>query len=326
MSDWHDKALAMRQDGMMILDIAAALQQEMGARTQNSAYDSIRRYLRKQSIDLPPAAPAPAKAEMHVALENLTPARHTLAWDGCQTIRFGLISDSHINSKYTQITHLHRFYDICATEGIDTVFHTGDIDEGEQMRPGHPYECYEQGADDHVAEIVRVYPKRAGITTYFITGNHDASIYKRAGMDIGKAIATRRPDMVYLGRDRAIVNLTEKCTLELRHPWDGTSFAISHKAQKIIEAMPEDKKPKILAIGHYHKLAYLLYRDVHCFLVGCTQGPTPHTTGTSITPYMGGWVVEVQVAEDGSIRSITPTLIHFYPEIEADWKNWRVTI
>ena len=39
----------------------------------------------------------------------------------------------------------------------------------------------------------------------------------------GQAIANLRPDMKYLGRDCAVVNLTPKCTLELRHPWDGTA-------------------------------------------------------------------------------------------------------
>ena len=84
-------------------------------------------------------------------------------WNGDKNNCFGLMGDTQINSKYTQLTHLHKFYDICKAEGIDTVYHTGDIDEGEQMRPGHQYECYEQGADDHVKEIIRVYPKREGI-------------------------------------------------------------------------------------------------------------------------------------------------------------------
>jgi len=145
-------------------------------------------------------------------------------WNGDKIIRFGLMGDTQINSKYTQLTHLHKFYDICKAEGIDTVYHTGDIDEGEQMRPGHQYECYEQGADDHVKEIVRVYPKREGITTYFITGNHDASIIRRCGYDIGYPIAAQRDDMKYLGQLSAVIDLTPNCTLELRHPIDGTCF------------------------------------------------------------------------------------------------------
>jgi hypothetical protein len=190
-------------------------------------------------------------------------------WNGEKIIRFALMGDTQINSKYTQITHLHKFYDICQSEGIDTVYHTGDIDEGEQMRVGHQYECYEQGADDHVREIVRIYPKREGITTYFITGNHDASIIKRCGYDIGYPIANQRTDMKYLGQSGAVINLTPNCTLELRHPIDGTAYAVSYKMQKLIESMSGGEKPNILAVGHYHKMEYIFYRNVHCFQTGC---------------------------------------------------------
>lgn len=153
-------------------------------------------------------------------------------WSGEKVIRFGLMGDTQINSKYTQITHLHKFYDICHAEGIKDIYHTGDIDEGEQMRPGHQYECYTQGADDHVKEIVRVYPKKKGIKTYFITGNHDGSIIKRCGYDIGHPIANQREDMIYLGQSSALVNLTPNCTMELRHPIDGTAYALSYKSKR----------------------------------------------------------------------------------------------
>ena len=315
MTQWQRKALAMYKDGMTKADIGRLLKREMGAPSDEHARDRVRYFLNKKCPD--------NKDEKHEALENLVPAEHKLAWDGGKIVRFGLMGDTQINSKYTQLTHLHRFYDICQGVGIDTVFHTGDLDEGEQMRPGHQYDCYAQGADDHVDEIARVYPRREGITTYFITGNHDASLYKRAGMDLGRAIAAKREDMVYLGRDCALVNLTDNCTLELRHPWDGTAYALSYKPQKIIEAMDSDSKPSILAIGHYHKVEYFFYRNVHCFQTGCFQGQTPFTRGKGISVHMGGWIVEILVTPDGSIKEIMPTLIPFNKAIKDDYKNWR---
>lgn len=324
MKDWQAKALEMYQAGESKTEIARQLQEEMQAPTLEHARGRVRYCLRGvepgKKVDEPAA---PKKPERHIALENQIPKRHAMDWDGCEVIRFGLMGDTQINSKYTQLTHLHQFYDACVRHGITTVFHVGDLDEGEQMRPGHQYECYEQGADDHVDEIVRVYPRREGITTYFITGNHDASLYKRAGMDLGKAIADKRPDMIYLGRDCAVVNLTDKCTLELRHPWDGTAYALSYKPQKIIEAMEADSKPNILAIGHYHKVEYLFYRNVHCFQTGCYQGQTPFTRGKGISVHMGGWIVEIVVDKTGAIREIVPRLIPVYAAIKDDWKAWR---
>lgn len=328
MIQWQKKAVELRQSGVQILDIAAQLQEEMGAVSWQSAYDRIRKYLRfagvsavtTEKVNQVVARPRPEK---HEAIENRTPHRHVIPWDGGTVLRFALMGDTQLNSHYTQLTHLNRFYDICADYGIERIFHTGDVDEGEQMRPGHQYECYTQGADAHVEEIVRVYPKREGITTYFITGNHDASLYKRAGMNIGKAIAEKRPDMVYLGRDCAKVNLTDNCVLELRHPWDGSAYSLSYKPQKMIEAMEADSKPNILAVGHYHKIEYLFYRNIHCFQTGCFQSQTPFTRGKGISVHMGGWIVECLVDEKGYLKEIVPHLIPFYAAINDDWKNWR---
>jgi len=244
-------------------------------------------------------------------------------WHGEKIIRFGLMGDTQINSKYTQITHLHALYDIYAAEGIDTVYHTGDMDEGEEMRPGHKYECYTQGADNHVDEIVRVYPERTGITTHFITGNHDHSLIKRAGMDIGKPVAEKRPDMKYLGQSCAIISLTDNCTLELRHPIDGTAYAISYKMQKMIEAMSGGEKPNILAVGHYHKAEYIMYRNVHAIQTGCFQAQTPFMRGKGIAAMMGGWIVEIYVHDDGAVKRFKQEFVPFYQAIKDDYFRWQ---
>jgi len=266
--------------------------------------------------------PEPPKPKKEIVFQNLEPDIIPAKWGGRRTIRFALMGDTQINSKYTQLTHLHDFYDICSRYGIDTVYHTGDIDEGEQMRTGHQYECYTQGADDHVDEIISVYPKRTGIKTYFITGNHDASIMKHCGHDIGRAISEKRSDMIYLGRDCSVVQLTPNCSLELRHPWDGTAYAISYKMQKMIEAMQGGDKPNILAVGHYHKIEYISYRNVHAFQTGTFQAQTPWMRGKGIAAMMGGWIVEVDVDSDGSIRSIKQEIIPYYKAIKDDYKNF----
>lgn len=256
-------------------------------------------------------------------VKAVEPAQIESPWDGCETIRFGLVSDTHLNSKYAQISYLHDFYDKCAAEGIKTVYHAGDIDDGEEMRMGHKYECYTQGADDHIAEIVRVYPRRKGIKTVFITGNHDASIIKRCGYDIGFALAKEREDMEYIGQSIADVMLTPNCKFRLQHPWDGSSYSISYKPQKIIEAMQGGEKPNILAIGNYHKCEYLFYRNVHSFQAGCFQAVTPFMKNKAIAAYRGGWIVEVEVEKTtGFVKSIKPQFIPYYQPIKDDYKNW----
>lgn len=263
------------------------------------------------------------KEQKHIAVQNLEPNVVDTNWDGTNIIRFGLIGDTQFGSKYTQITYLHRFYKLCSEMEISNIYHTGDITDGLKMRPGHEYELYAISADEMRDDVIMNYPQINGITTHFITGNHDASLYKHVGYDIGQAIANERDDMEYLGRDCAVVYLTPNCTLELRHPWDGTAYAISYKPQKMIEAMESDSKPNILAIGHYHKAEYIFYRNVHCFQTGCFQGQTPFTRGKGISVHIGGWIITIKVDKNGHIKAISPMFIPFYTSIKDDYKNFK---
>ena len=281
----------------------------------------ISRYDRKRAKshygDIEPVV----KPTKQVVIQNVEPTTYDRVWDGTTEIKFAIIGDTHLGSKYTQFTHLNNFYDICKAEGIKDVYHAGDVTDGVKMRPGHEYELYAVSTDDMVQDVIKNYPKREGITTHFITGNHDASIYKHVGHDIGRSISHFRKDMDYLGRDCAVIKLTDKCTLELRHPWDGTAYSLSYKPQKMIEAMESDSKPNILAIGHYHKAEYLFYRNVHTFQTGCFEGQTPFTRGKGISIHLGGWIVTIKVATDGTIKSIAPQFIPYYKSIENDYKN-----
>lgn len=309
MVDWKSIAISMKKNHRGAKHIAARV-----GKTESE----IREFFRQENVTKSDSETKPGNFPI---FENLAPASHSRGWSGNSILTFGLIGDTHFNSKYAQLTYLRDFYNECAERGVEDIYHTGDIDEGEQMRIGHQYDCYTQGADDHVDEIVKNYPKIDGITTHFITGNHDASVYKRCGVDIGKTIAMRRSDLNYLGRDCARIEITPNCILELRHPWDGTAYALSYKPQKMIESMEADSKPNILAIGHYHKLEYLFYRNVHCFQTGCFQSQTPFARGKGISVHMGGWVIMIEVDGNGYIQRIIPEMIPYYKSIREDYKN-----
>lgn len=244
-------------------------------------------------------------------------------WKGNKIIRFGLLSDTHIGSKWTQITYLHEAYKAFEREGIKHVYHVGDITEGWKMRQGHEHECYVHGADDYVEETVRVYPNIPGIKTYFITGNHDLSFVKLAGVDIGVQIAKERPDMVYLGQEAATVNLTPECVMEMLHPRDGGGYAVSYRPQKIVESLEGGSKPNILCIGHYHKRLSTDFRNVEIILPGALQAQTPFMRGKALVSVMGYYIIEIEVTETGQIDRFKPEFFKKYVPIDDDYKNWR---
>lgn len=319
MNDWHQKALDLYAQGLTKSEVHDVLTNE----GYDLTYHTVRQYIRRQEIKQEKKPEVTIPETKRVVIQNQEPEHHTSKWDGGSTLRFAIMGDTQFGSKYAQITYLHEFYDLLVKEGINTVYHTGDITDGLKMRTGHEYELYLTSADEMRDDVAANYPKRDGITTYFITGNHDASIYKHIGYDIGQAIANLRDDLVYLGRDCAVIDLTPNCKLELRHPWDGTAYALSYKMQKMIEAMEADSKPNILAVGHYHKAEYLFYRNVHALQTGCFQGQTPFTRGKGISVQLGGWIVTVRLDAEGSILGIAPEFIPFYKSITDDWKKYK---
>lgn len=315
MTDWHQLAVELAATGMGPKEVQDKLKCNYGISVK---YDTVQKYLYNHKKVAEKAA-----EQKRVVIENQEPKAYDAQWDGAKIIKFAVISDIHIGSKYTQLTHLHNFYDRLVMEGVDKVYNAGDLTEGLKMRPGHEYEVYTISADDMRDEVIKNYPYREGITTYFITGNHDASIYKHIGYDIGQAIAGKRSDMKYLGKDCARVNLTPNCVLELRHPWDGVSYATSYKLQKMIESMESDSKPNIIAVGHYHKQLYMFYRNVHGLLTGCFQGQTPFFRGKGISSQLGGWIVTIRVIEDGTIIGFEPEFIPYYSSVKDDYKKFK---
>jgi UDP-2,3-diacylglucosamine pyrophosphatase LpxH len=315
---WHNAALEYSDQGLSQKEVTEKIEKEFGL---SGMYNAVHSYIwrhRKKSKEQP-EKPEEAK---HVVVQNQEPKRYEGKWDGTDTITFGLMGDTQFGSKYAQITYLHDFYDLCEREGIVDIYHTGDITDGLKMRQGHEYELYEISAEGQCADVVKNYPRRKGITTHFITGNHDASLYKQVGYDVGMHIAKEREDMHYLGRDCAVVNITPNCTLELRHPWDGTAYAISYKIQKMIEAMEADSKPNILGVGHYHKEETMFYRNIHAIQTACFQSQTPFTRGKGIYTVMGGFIITVRVDKNGYIQGFRPEFIPYYKPIKDDYKNF----
>lgn len=311
MNNWHELALGYFKSGLKISEIT----RKLNGNCINVSYDAVRSYIRRHKNDI-------STETKPVVVQNQEPTVHNPKWNGTTVLKFAIIGDTQLGSKYAQISHLKNFYELCTSEGIKDVYHTGDVTDGLKMHSGHEYELYKTSADDMVQDVIENYPRIEGITTHFITGNHDASIYKQVGYDIGNTITEKRPDMKYLGRDCALIFLTPNCKLELRHPWDGTAYALSYKPQKMIEAMESDSKPNILAIGHYHKAEYLFYRNVHCLQTGCFQGQTPYTRGKGISVHMGGWIVTIHVDKNGTITRFGSEFIPYYSSIKDDYKQY----
>ena len=243
-------------------------------------------------------------------------------WNGSKHIRIGVVSDTHLGSKHAQLTFLEELYDRYKELGITDVYHCGDICDG--MYPNRSdqiYELHSHGADAQVDYVVDNYPKRDGIVTHFITGNHDFTFVRNTGYNIGPAIAMRRDDMKYLGMFNAKVWLTPKCDMELNHPLDGSAYALSYSIQKTIDALSGGEKPKILCNGHHHKYLTMFYRNIHAIEVPSVQAQTPYMKGKRLAAHVGGLVLDIYVDEEGTIERFACEMIPLYKCRENDYRG-----
>lgn len=246
-------------------------------------------------------------------------------WLGDKIIRFGVVADTHLGNRWEQTTHLHNIYDIFAGEGIKTVYHAGDITDGfYKSRPGHIYELHKIGADEQADYVVKVYPRRAGVVTEFITGNHDNQHIINGGANVGIRIAAGRDDMVYLGMDNARIKLTPNCTLEINHPGDGNAYALSYALQKLIDSITGGEKPNVLLNGHHHK-AFLMptYRNILAYEAGTFEAQTPFMKSKKLAAHVGGFIVELRVDETGTIKRCISEFFPYYKMIKDDFLNWQ---
>lgn len=223
---------------------------------------------------------------------------------------FGIVSDTHLASTKERLDCLNKMYDIFRREGIQAVYHAGDISEGWGVYRGQEFEVKLPGQDQQIDYIIKNYPKRRGITTYFITGNHDLRQYERGGVDIGRPIANKRRDMVYLGPTNATVQMIDGVTLELLHPSGNVAYALSYKAQRDINNRPPNNLPDILVYGHYHTSFYMHYRGIEFIQAPCFKDQGLWEKSLGLNPTIGGWIVDGHIS-GGNVDKFKPNLFTF---------------
>jgi len=234
-------------------------------------------------------------------------------------VKFGVVGDTHFGSIWQQPTLLNDSYDKFVKAKCDFVLHTGDLVDGENIFKGQKYDVFLIGADNQKQYAIDKYPKRKGLVTYMISGNHDLDYQKTNGIDIVKAVAEKRDDIKYCGQIGAYIEFGKKTKAYLYHPGGGTSYAVSYRPQKIIAAMSPENKPNIMFIGHFHRVEYLEDRNVHCFQTSCFQAQTPFLQRLGIEPRIGSWIITLEIDEDGSISRLISERIPYYRFVHRDY-------
>jgi len=234
------------------------------------------------------------------------------------TLVFGCIGDTHYGSLYEAKDECTALYQLFKARGVTTVLHAGDVLEGHRLYKGQEFEIHQHGWAAQRDWFVKTAPRVPGITTYFISGNHDASLKKAAGIDVGPELADRRPDWKFVGEDHCNIRFTTPNGRQVRvamlHPAGGSSYALSYRPQKITEQIEGGQKPNLLLIGNYHKAEFMpSYRNVAVIQVGCFQFQTPFMMTKGLAAHVGGWIVSLTVQPSKVLSlSVTAEFVAFY--------------
>ena len=237
-------------------------------------------------------------------------------------VRVGIVSDTHLGSQCQQLSYLKAFYRYCSRKRVKTMLHIGDLLDGERMYRGHRYELFALGAEAQMDYAVNNYPRYKGMTTYIISGNHDASFQKAVGMDVVRQVCRQRADMEYLGYAGARVEIGG-VKFDLLHPSGGVPYARSYRGQKIVEQLPGGSKPHVLIIGHLHVTDILpCYRNVLVILAGCFQSQTPYLRRKGLAPDIGGYILEFEISDADTPGGATGFKVEWRPFMVPKEKDY----
>lgn len=265
-------------------------------------------------------------------------------------IRLGVLGDNQGGNRHQRLDVLATAYDHYKAEGIDTVFHTGNMLDGYHPKLNGFEVLPEAGTsiESQIAYMGKLYPKVPGITTRFITGEcHEGWWAKREGINVGRVMEDRfrlpaectapgsvckvvdgtckthgRDDLRYIGHLEADIELRVPELAKKKagpiariiHPGGGSSYAYSYTTQKMAESLQGGEKPQVQFVGHFHKFDYNYSREIHNVQTGCLCDQTIFMRKNKIAAHVGYLICEMKIGTDGIINRFRAEWTPFYDQ------------
>jgi predicted phosphodiesterase len=229
----------------------------------------------------------------------------------------GVLSDTHLGSKYCLREYLKDFVNYAYEEGVREICHVGDICDG--MYKHAAFEMSHHGIDDQIDDLFETLPALPGLTYHAITGNHDQTFMDSSGLDVGAHITARfkkfgRHDFYTYGDRGAFLKL-RGALIHLWHPRSAGAYAISYPVQKKIESYSPGQKPQVLLCGHWHRYTALYERGIHAFACPTMQGAGSAFSKSLVgSPAIGGLLLEWQLTADGTLRNFKHEFRSYFEE------------
>uniref|UniRef100_A0A6M3K0H8 Putative calcineurin-like phosphoesterase n=1 Tax=viral metagenome TaxID=1070528 RepID=A0A6M3K0H8_9ZZZZ len=246
-------------------------------------------------------------------------------------IKWGVIADTHLCSKYCRLDVLNALFDIYEQDGIKEVFVLGNMIDGEFPHNKHDL-LTAPGLESQTRYFIENWPKRSSITTKFLTGDdHEGWYVQSVGVDVGRYIEDSakqigRTDLRYIGHMEYNMELkakNESTFVRMIHAGGGSSYATSYTSQKYVESLQGGEKPAVVLVGHFHKFEYGYPREVHVVQVGAVQDQTPWMRKKRIQTNVGGTTISFELDRDGILHRFMPEFHPFYDRAFYKGTTWK---
>lgn len=238
------------------------------------------------------------------------PVKETLEGLGARSGRFliGATADWHVGSKYCRPDVINGLYDWYKKEGVSKVYLAGNWIDGEARF--NAFDLDTHGMSAQVNKFIDICPRIPGITTEVLSGDdHEGWYVQREGTNIGQLLELTarkagREDITDIGYMERDIELTPGQIMRVIHAGGGSAYATSYTAQKIVESLQGGEKPRVLLIGHFHKLSFEYPREVYCAQPGCAEDQTPWMRKKRLGAHVGGMILDVRVNDQGIIDEV----------------------
>jgi predicted phosphodiesterase len=234
----------------------------------------------------------------------------------------GVISDTHLGSKYCLREQLVDFIEYAYERGVREILHPGDILDG--MYKHGVWELTHHGLDEQTQDLFETLPQKKGLNYRAICGNHDHSLTMGCGVDVGPFIenyfsARGRRDFHSYGNRGAYLKV-HGVLVHLWHPRSGGAYALSYPLQKKIENYAPSAKPGLLLAGHWHSYVQMFKRGIHAFACPTFQGAgSEFSKSLTGDPAIGGLLLDWELTGDGTIRNFRSEYrAYFEKEVPAE--------
>lgn len=239
-------------------------------------------------------------------------------------IKFLIISDLRLGSKFAQQSILNELYLHAYEEGVRNVLVIGNITEGLYNMSDNMIETLiARSSTSQIEYVVKNFPFIENMTTFFITGKKDRTHLTKNKIDVGKQISLIRDDLIYIGNGRCDIKVDNIKILATSRSQRKT-YTQSYRAQKMIDAMRSEDKPDMILYGGLLQSEKFVYRDVKVLTIPSVCASTWEMEDKEYSNTVGGWILELTTNKKGELKSYKAYSDIYYKTIENDYEKAKV--